>query len=552
VAGIAAELTDSRKRLILIACILGSSVVTVDGTVVNVALPAIRGDLGGGFAGQQWVSNGYLVTLSALILIGGSLGDVFGERRIFEIGVGLFGITSLLCAAAPTIELLVAARALQGVAGALVTPAALAVIVAVFPPAERGKAVGSWTAWLSIGTVLGPLIGGQLVDVASWRWIFLINLPLVLFTLLMIARYVPEARERPADPRVDFVGATLCAVGLAGMTFGLIRQPEVGFGDPTVLGPLAGGAFLFASFLAYERRASHPMLKLELFRSRNFSVGNLQTLCMYAGLSLLFFFLTLYLQQVAGFSALKAGTTGLPITLTMFFLAARFGALADRFGPRLFMALGPALSAAGLLLLTRLGRNVDFFPDLLPALIIFALGLSMTVAPLTATVLSGADERNAGVASGVNNAIARAAGLVGVAAVGAVVAVGFGARVDDGLKGRQLSPPVRAAVEASKGRPLAQPELPRGVSATERRTVNTAVDDASTGAFHLGMTISAALVALGGVMSAVGIRNPKRRVEAADCPGGQLAGQPKDAARQSPCDWNREPLPVVSVAADPG
>lgn len=547
-AGIAAELTDSRKRLILIACILGSSVVTVDGTVVNVALPAIRGDLGGGFAGQQWVSNGYLVTLSALILIGGSLGDVFGERRIFEIGVGMFGVTSILCALAPTIELLVAARALQGVAGALTTPAALAVIVAVFPPSERGKAVGSWTAWLSIGTVMGPLIGGQLVDAASWRWIFMINLPLVAFTLFMIARYVPEARERSADSRVDVVGAALCAVGLAGMTFGLIRQPEVGFGDPTVFGPLAGGAALFATFLAYERRASHPMLKLELFRSRNFSVGNLQTLCMYAGLSLLFFFLTLYLQQVAGFTALEAGATGLPITITMFLLAARFGALADRFGPRLFMAGGPVLSAIGLLLLTGLGRDVDFATDLLPPLIIFALGLSLTVAPLTATVLSGADESNAGVASGVNNAIARAAGLVGVAAVGAVVAVGFAAKVDDGLKGRQLSAPVRAAVQESKRRPLAAPELPRGVPAGQRRTVNAAVDDASTSAFHLGMTISAGLVLLGGLMSAVGIQNPKRKVDAADCPGGQLAGQPRDAARQSPCDWNREPVPVLSIA----
>lgn len=529
----ATPLPDARKRLVLAACILGSTVVTIDGTVVNVALPAIRADLGGGFAGQQWTSNAYLLTLSALILVGGSLGDLFGERRVFSIGVGAFGITSLLCALAPTIELLVLARALQGVAGALVTPAALAVIVAVFPRSERGRAVGAWTAWLAIGTVLGPLIGGQIVDSASWRWIFAINLPLVLFTLVMIARVVPEGRGRQADAHVDGVGAALCASGLAGMTFGLIRQPEAGFGDPTVFLPLVLGAALFAGFVAWEARARHPMLKLDLFRSRNFTVGNLETLAMYAGLSLLFFFLTLYLQQVAGYSALASGTAVVPITITMFLLSARFGALADRFGPRLFMGLGPLISAAGLVLLTRLGRDVDFARDLLPPLVLFSLGLSMTVAPLTSTVLSGAEEQNAGVASGVNNAIARAAGLVGVAAVGAVVAVGFGASVDDGLKGARLSAPVAKAVKATKGRPLAAPELPRGTPDPERRIVDKAVDGASVSAFHLGMGISAALVALGGLLGIAGIRNPEREVAAATCPGGQLAGQPEEAARQS-------------------
>lgn len=547
-SSLAEPLSDARKRLVLFACILGSTVVTVDGTVVNVALPAIRADLGGGFAGQQWTSNAYLITLSALILVGGSLGDLFGERRIFSIGVTAFGVTSVLCALAPTIELLVLARALQGVAGALVTPAALAVIVAVFPRSERGKAVGSWTAWLAIGAVLGPLIGGQLVDAASWRWVFAINIPIVLLTLVMISRVVPEGRGRQADAHVDGVGAALCALGLAGVTFGLIRQPEAGFGDPTVFLPLALGAALFAGFIVWEGRAEHPMLKLDLFRSRNFTVGNLETLAMYAGLSLLFFFLTLYLQQVAGYSALASGTAVVPITITMFLLAARFGALADRVGPRLFMGLGPLVAAAGLALLTRLGRDVDFATDLLPPLLLFSLGLSMTVAPLTATVLSGADEQNAGVASGVNNAIARAAGLVGVAAVGAVVAVGFGARVDAGLHGARLSAPVAKAVDASKGRPLAAPELPRGVSKRERRAVDAAVDDASVSSFHLGMGVSAALVALGGLVGIVGIRNPKREVAAAACPGGQLAGQPEEAARQSPCDWQRDgPVPVAEL-----
>ena len=262
-------MTEAQKRLALVAAILGTTVVTVDSTVVNVALPAITDDLGGGLAGQQWTSNAYLVTLSSLLLIGGSLGDLFGERRMFVLGVAGFGVTSLLCALAPTIELLVAARALQGISGAILTPAALAVIVAVFPPDERGKAVGAWTAWGGIGTVLGPLIGGQLVESASWRWIFAINIPIVLLTLFIVFRAVPEGRERDPNARVDVVGATLCALGLAGMTFGLIEQPLRGWNDPAVFLSLIIGAALFASFIVWEARTEHPMLPLGLFRRRN-------------------------------------------------------------------------------------------------------------------------------------------------------------------------------------------------------------------------------------------------------------------------------------------
>src|SRR3954470_4007614 len=252
-------MTAQRKRLVLIACILGTTIVTVDSTVVNVALPAISQDLGGGLAGQQWTSNAYLVTLGSLLLIGGSLGDLFGERRVFAFGVVAFGLTSLICAVAPTIEVLIAGRALQGVAGALLTPAALAVIVSTFPPDERGKAVGAWTAWGGIGVVVGPLVGGQIVDSVSWRWIFVINLPIVLGTLLLILRVVPQARERPEDAHVDVVGALLCAFGLAGITFGLISQPLNGWGSPIVYLPLVLGAVLFSAFLWYEARTAHPM-----------------------------------------------------------------------------------------------------------------------------------------------------------------------------------------------------------------------------------------------------------------------------------------------------
>jgi len=533
------EQAASAKRLVLVAAILGTTVVTVDSTVVNVALPAVQDDLGGGLAGQQWTSNAYLLTLSSLLLVGGSLGDLFGARRVFGLGVAGFGITSLFCALSPTIELLVVARALQGVFGALLTPAALAVIVATFPPDERGRAVGAWTAWGGMGTVLGPLIGGQLVDTASWRWIFAINVPIVLITLFLVMRVVSEGRPRAADARVDAVGAALCALGLAGITYGLIEQPLHGWGDPMVLLPLAGGALLFAGFIAWEARTAHPMLPLSLFRRRNFAVGNVETFSMYAGLGLLFFFLVLFLQQVAGYSALEAGTTTIPVTLVMFSLSTRFGALADRHGPRFFMGIGPLISAAGLALFLRLDADVDYLTDLLPGLLVFALGLSMTVAPLTATVLADADEHNAGIASGVNNAIARVASLIAIAAVGAIVASAFGSALRDELAAEGRRPEVARALEEAQKQPLASvvvDDAPPRV----RAEVARASRDASVEALHVAIGIATALVALGGVLGLAGLVNPRRRVEAADCPGGQLAGATGEGARHSPCDWQRQ------------
>jgi EmrB/QacA subfamily drug resistance transporter len=532
-----ARVAPATQRLILVAAILGTTVVTVDGTVVNVALPAIEEDLGGGLAGQQWTANAYLVTLGSLLLIGGSLGDIFGERRVFAFGVGAFGVTSLACALAPTIEILVLARALQGVAGALLTPAALAVIVANFAPDERGKAVGAWTAWGGIGTVLGPLIGGQLVDAASWRWIFAINVPIVLVTMWLILRVVPQARERDPDARVDVVGALLCAFGLAGMTFGLIEQPLRGWSDPGVAVPLIGGALLFAGFLVWESRTSHPMLPLDLFKRHNFTFGNIETFAMYGGLGLLFFFLVLFLQQVAGWSATAAGTTSIPVTLLMFALSTRFGMLADRYGPRFFMGVGPLVTAAGLALFMRLDEDVSYLTDLLPALVVFGLGLAMTVAPLTSTVLADADESNAGIASGVNNAIARVAGLVAIAAVGAVVASSFQSRLEDEVGDQANRPEVAAALENAEGQPLSAIEV-EGVPEDVAETVREGAQDASVGAFRVGVGIATMLVALGGILGLVGIRNPRRQVAAADCPGGQLAGHPREGARQSPCDWD--------------
>ena len=527
-----AALDDRRKRLSLLAAIMGSFVAGLDATAVNVALPAIRDDLGGGLAGQQWTSNAYLLTLGSLILIGGSLGDVYGERRVFSIGVAGFGATSVLCAAAPSIEVLVGARALQGAFGALLTPSALALIVAAFPAAERGSAIGSWTAWAGIATVVGPLAGGYLVDGVSWRLIFAINVPFVAATLILVSVAVPRRERGMAHAPVDWLGAALTAFGLAGPVLALIRQPAVGWGSAQVWGPLIAGVLLLAAFLVHESRTAYPMLPLGLFRHRNFAVGNLETFAMYGGLGTTFFFLVLFLQQVAGWSALDAGLAMLPSTIVMFLLSKRAGRLADRLGPRLFMGGGPLLAAAGLVLMQRLDAHVDYVTDLLPALLVFSLGLSATVAPLTATVLADADESNAGIASGVNNAIARIAGLLAVAAVGAVVAAQFAASLDKPLARVALPPAGRAAVEDARREILAR--VDPGRTGAE---VAAAVEDASVHAFHVGMGIAAGLVALGGVLGLAAIRNPRREVRCEDCAGGQFAGQPADAAR--------ERLPVV-------
>jgi EmrB/QacA subfamily drug resistance transporter len=510
---------------------MGSFVALLDSTVVNVALPAIERDLGGGLAGQQWVVNSYLLVLGSLILVGGRLGDVFGERKVFSLGVAGFGATSLLCALAPSIEVLVGARALQGMFGAALTPSALAVIVATFAPEERGAAIGSWTAWTGIAAVAGPLAGGEIIDLASWRWIFAINVPFVIATLALVVIAVPARPLGAVRPSVDWLGGVLCALGLAGPVFALIRQPALGWSSPGVVAPLLTGFALLGLFLLHEARTPDPMLPLELFRRRNFAVGNAETLTMYAGLSVLFFFLILFLQQVSGWSALRAGLATVPTTIVMFALSRHTGRLADRYGPRAFMGGGPLIAAGGLALMQRVGADPDYVTELLPALVVFAVGLSLTVAPLTATVLADADERNAGVASGVNNAIARVAGLLGVAAIGAVVAAQFGSALDRRLDGRPLSPAGRVAVAQARKQTLAR-VAPPGLAPRERALVARATEGASVSAFHLGIGIAAALVAGGGVLGLVGIVNPRRYVCAAECAGGQLAGAPREAARE--------------------
>jgi EmrB/QacA subfamily drug resistance transporter len=518
------------QRITLLAAISGTFVVGVDSTVVNVALPAIEDSLGGGLAGQQWVVNAYLLMLGSLILIGGSLGDLFGERRIFMIGVAGFGVVSLLCAVAPSIGVLVVGRGLQGAFGALLTPGSLALIVAAFRQEERGAAVGAWTAWSGIAFIIGPLVGGQLVDVISWRAIFAVNVPFVLVTLALATR-IEVGRGRRSEAPVDIVGALLCALGLAGPVLALIEQPARGWQDPLVAGAGLGGIALLVCFAVWERRAPHPMLDLHLFARRNFAVGNLLTLCMYAGLGVVFFLLVLFLQQVAGWEATEAGLATVPSSVVMFALSRRFGALADRIGPRPLMGFGPLIAAAGLVWLSRLSADPSFLTGVLPPLLVFSLGLSMTVAPLTAAVLADADEGNAGIASAINNAIARVAGLLATAAIGAVVAAQFSSALDARLEGMRLDTAAQAVVAQARDRSLGTVDA-ASLGQPERARLMEATAESSRSAFRLGLEIAAGLVAAGGVIALAGIRRPPQPSSAADCPGGQRAGAPLEAVRE--------------------
>jgi EmrB/QacA subfamily drug resistance transporter len=452
------SLSPRAKRYALIATILGSSIVFIDGTVVNVALPAIQQDLGGGLAAQQWIVDAYLLTLGSLILVGGSLGDIFGEVRMFTLGVALFGIASVLCAAAPTSNSLIVFRAIQGVAGALLTPASLAVLTSTFAGDERGAAIGTWTAWSGISTVVGPLLGGWLIGVTSWRVIFVLNVPIVLATLVLVWRHLPHGDHTRKAVRVDFVGAGLCVIGLGAFVFGFIEQPRLGWSSPAVWGTIIGGAACLVFFVVYESRTEMPMLPLRLFRSRNFAMANLETLAVYGGLSAWGFFLTLFLQQIAGYTPFQAGLASVPLTIGMFVLSRWFGRLSMRFGPRLFMSAGPLLGAVSMLPLVRLPTDPNYWTDLFPSMVGFAVALSLTVAPLTTTVLSDAGPGDAGIASGINNAIARVAGLIAIAIVG-VVAAG-------------------------------------------------STDHLSVDGFHRAMLIVSLLLAAGGVIGIVGIRNP--------------------------------------------
>jgi EmrB/QacA subfamily drug resistance transporter len=513
-----------QQRLTLIATILGSTVVFLDGTIVNVALPSIGRGLDAGLAGQQWVVEAYMLTMVSLLLVGGSLGDQFGRRRLFVIGLIAFGATSILCALAPTEEWLIGARALQGVAGALLVPGSLAIVAATFSGAERGKAVGTWTAWTGIATVFGPAGGGALVGLISWRAIFWVNLPLIAVTVWLTLRAVEESSDPEAFRGIDVPGVLLSAAGLAGPVFALIEQPTHGWGDPLVWVPLIAGVACFAAFVVWEMRAARPMLDLSLFRIRNFAVANLTTLSVYAGLAAGLLFVGLYVQQVVGYSPLEAGLATTPISLCLFLLSPRFGKLASGVGPRLPMTAGPIVGGVGMLLFIRVGTDASYAADVLPAVLVFGLGISMTVAPLTATVLDAVAPNRVGIASGVNNGVSRVAGLLAIAVLGAVISAHFGARLDSGLASQPVkagqpvhsrsAPPSRRAeanaVAEANEQPLGVPDTGE-LGPAEAQRIVAAASDASTSAFHLGALLAGALMILGGIAAGVGIRNPRRR-----------------------------------------
>ncbi|HSS31758.1 MAG TPA: MFS transporter [Solirubrobacterales bacterium] len=477
-------------RWLLTVAVAGSGMAFLDGTVVNVALPDIGKDFDASTSALQWILNGYLLTLASLILLGGSLGDRFGRRRVFVLGVGVFTASSLLCAIAPSVEFLIVARMLQGVGGALLTPGSLAIIEASFRPTDRARAIGAWSGLGGVATAFGPLLGGWLIGAISWRAIFVINLPIGIFVAWAATEHVPESRDPMAAERIDYQGAILTALGLAGTTYALIEAS--GGASAAVLVAGIGGVLALVAFFFVERRSPMPMLPLEIFRSRQFSAANAVTFVVYAALGGFFFLLVAFLQVSMGYTPIEAGAASLPVTLLMLLFSARSGALAQRIGARLPLTIGPLIIAVGLLMLMLVDPGDPYLTSILPAIVVFGLGLTLVVAPVTATVLAAADARHSGVASGVNNAVARIGGLLAVAVLPLAV----------GLTGDSFYDPAKM-----------------------------------TDGFHMAMMICAVLAAAGGVLAWLTISSTVLHAEPE--PGGDT---PEQALEDYSCGINGPPL----------
>jgi EmrB/QacA subfamily drug resistance transporter len=407
---------DKRQRLALLTTIIGSGIVILDGTVVNLALPKIGGSLHASFADLQWIVDGYLLSLSALILLGGSLGDIFGRKKMYLLGLGGFGIASLLCGLSPNPTVLILTRILQGVFGALLVPGGLAIINTNFSRDKRGEAIGSWSAWSAVFAALGPLLGGYILDVTSWRWIFLINVPLVAVCYILGQSSIQDSKDENAR-RVDVPAAVLATVALGGITYGLIEGPARHW-NVLAIAPLALGILCSVLFVWMEKRVRDPMVRLSLFRSRNFTGSNLMTFMMYGALGGFIFALVIYLQSHMHYSSIKAGVSLLPLTILLVLFSKRVGKLSAVYGPRMFMAVGPLIAGAGILSLINLGAESGYFTRVFPGVLLFSIGMTLLVAPLTTTVMTAVDDVYSGIASGINNAVSRVAGLIVVALLG--------------------------------------------------------------------------------------------------------------------------------------
>ncbi|SEJ77506.1 MULTISPECIES: MFS transporter [unclassified Variovorax] len=486
---------EASKPWVLAAAIVGSSMAFIDGTVVNVALPAIQADLKATAFQAQWVVESYALLLAALLLVGGALGDHFGRRRIFAIGVGVFALSSVGCALAGTVHQLIAARAVQGVGGALLVPGSLALISASFPEKERGKAIGTWSGFSGITAAVGPVLGGFLVDHFSWTWAFLINIPMALLVLWIVWRHVPESRGASARGGLDLWGALLATAGLGGIVYAFIEAPTQGWASPAVIVALVIGVAGSLGFVAAERRVRAPMLPLALLRIGNFSGANLLTLLLYAALGGGLYFFPLNLIQVQGYSATVAGAALLPFVLILFALSRWAGQLVDRFGPRLPLVVGPSIAAAGFALFAVPGVGASYWSGFLPAVVVLGLGMAVTIAPLTTTVMNAVGPEQAGVASGVNNAVSRAAAVLAIAVFGAIMAWAFDTALAEHLRGMGASAQVTAFLEGERSK-LAGAAVPPGVDAATATALKRAVAESFVAGFRWVMLLGAALAAL--------------------------------------------------------
>ena len=486
---------------ILAATIIGSAMAFIDGTVVNVALPAIQAQLNATAVDAQWIVESYALFLAALILLGGSLGDHYGRKRMFALGIVLFTVASVWCGLSGSPEGLIVARAVQGVGGAMLVPGSLAIISASFEEARRGRAIGTWSGFLGVTTAIGPVLGGYLVENVSWRAAFLINVPLAIVVLWLVYRYVPESRD-PDARKLDIPGAVLATLGLGGVVFGLIESQNRGFGDPLVLVSLALGALALAAFVLVEGRVGEPMMPLRLFRSRNFSGANLLTLFLYAGLGGALYFLPFNLIQVHGYSATAAGSAFLPFVFITFVLSRWAGGLVTRYGAKLPLVIGPTITAAGFFLFAVPGIGGSYWTTFFPAVVVQGLGMALVIAPLTTTAINSVSGRQSGLASGVNNAVSRTASLLAIPVLGIFVFVVFSAGLDARVATLDLPPEARQQLEAGKV-DLGVAEVPEGLDEATSATVERAIHEAFVAGFRVAMLIAAGLALASAVVAGI-------------------------------------------------